>query len=367
MAPERNNRKNSTTTLGGKSRTYEEILAENERLKGTNQDLKREKKELEDESVKLKAEIRDLNDDVINSLAAERDEQVEAKFQYMDKLEAAQKRIHELEEEQSRSKGVLNTLTLADATKHDCSDTTRSEEPVTEPKEERDKGDVLSKVVTEVKTIPKNENLATTPESLPVPCDSGIGMDINPFKEYIDDKIESLIDDKLNKRLGDVKPVEENHKTSVTGQKSVDVWNKRECNLIIHGLEETGSKTTDEKKVTDLINAVNDQCAPTIMYRLGVKAMNKSRPIMVHLRSEEEKDDILSKLWRLKYTRSTNEKISITHDYTVEERGLIREMVDEAKRRNLSGNIDGKQDFLWKVRGTPKTKMQIVKIRINRS
>ena len=88
---------------------------------------------------------------------------------------------------------------------------------------------------------------------------------------------------------------------------------------------------------------------------------------MVHLRSEEEKDDILSKLWRLKYTRSTNEKISITHDYTVEERALIREMVDEAKRRNLSGNTDGKQDFLWKVRGTPKTRMQIVKIGINRS
>ena len=103
------------------------------------------------------------------------------------------------------------------------------------------------------------------------------------------------------------------------------------------------------------------------MYRLGVKAMNKSRPIMVHLRSEEEKDDILSKLWRLKYARSTNEKISITHDYTVEERALIREMVDEAKRRNLSGNTDGKQDFLWKVRGTPKTRMQIVKIGINRS
>ena len=156
MAPERNNRKNATTILGGKSRTYEEILAENERLRGTNKDLKREKKELEDESAKLKAEIRDLNDDVINSLAAERDEQVEAKFQYMDKLKAAQKRILELEEEQSRSKGVLNTLTLADATKHDCSDTTRSEEPVTEPKDERDKGDVLSKVVSEVKTIPKN-------------------------------------------------------------------------------------------------------------------------------------------------------------------------------------------------------------------
>ena len=334
------NKKNQdipANALCRKSRTYEDISTENASLRGKVNELMHVVKQMEEERAQLKKEIFDLNDDVINSLVSERDEILERKLEYMDKLKESQRRVKDLEEERDKAK-LLPTEEM------------EAETP---------------------RASPKQECVVATPSELPpASCDSGIGMDLDSFKEYMDTKIDSLIDVKLNKRLaGHVKLEQESYKSNnitndVTDQEPVS--DERECNIIIHGLEETGCKTADQKKVQDIFNAVNVQCGPRTLYRLGIKDESKIRPVMVHLQSKEEKYDILSKLWRLKYARSTNERISITHDYTLEERRLIKGTVDEAKRRNLNENNDGKQDFLWKVRGTPKTKLRIVKIRISR-
>ena len=50
-------------------------------------------------------------------------------------------------------------------------------------------------------------------------------------------------------------------------------------------------------------------------------------------------------------------KISITEDYTQEERREIKRWVDEAKERTKR-----EVGYEWKVRGTPRTKLRLVKI-----
>ena len=330
------NRDISTSAPGDKSRTHKEILAENDRLRGTVNELTRIIKEMKEERGKLKNEISNLHDDVINSLVVERDEILESKFLYMDKLKESQRRIQEMEEERDKPNAKMDTVTQGNIPKQDCVVATASEIPA-------------------------------------AACDSGIGMDLDSFKQHIERKIDSLIDVKLNERLAghiNAKQEEDENPEVATNSKTIDetkrkaVSYERESNIIIHGLEETDCNTSDENKVQDIFNKINVKCKPRMLYRLGIKGEGKNRPLMVHLQSKEEKDDVLLKLWRLKYARRKNERISITHDYTLEERKLIKKLVEESKRRNMNENNKETNDFVWKVRGTPKTRMRIVKIRM---
>ena len=84
------------------------------------------------------------------------------------------------------------------------------------------------------------------------------------------------------------------------------------------------------------------------------------------MESKEEKDKFMSQLGKLKYAGAEYKKISVTDDYSVEERDEIRRWVTLAKRKNETedGENKGKKNYAWKVRGTPKTGMRIVKIRV---
>ena len=68
----------------------------------------------------------------------------------------------------------------------------------------------------------------------------------------------------------------------------------------------------------------------------------------------------MSSLWRLKNGPEKFRKISITDDYTQEERREIKRWVDEAKRRTQE--ID--DGYVWKVRGSPRSKLRLVNMRI---
>ena len=80
------------------------------------------------------------------------------------------------------------------------------------------------------------------------------------------------------------------------------------------------------------------------------------------MESIADKDIIMAKLWKLKYATNL-EKVSITDDYTLEERRSIREMVDEGKRRNENDRKNGGgNDYAWKLRGNPRRGMQLVRV-----
>ena len=52
-------------------------------------------------------------------------------------------------------------------------------------------------------------------------------------------------------------------------------------------------------------------------------------------------------------------KVSITNDLTLEERRMIKEHVQEANKRNTEES----KEFKWKVRGSPKDGLKIIRIR----
>ena len=125
-------------------------------------------------------------------------------------------------------------------------------------------------------------------------------------------------------------------------------------------MTEDNINTSDKDKVRDILDAINIESEPVTMFRLGIKEQNKKRPLLVRMHSKDEKKTILTNLSRLKYaTRKYDERISITPDYTPEERKMIKELVKDARRRNTN---EAKEEYLWKVRG-----FQVVKIYTSRA
>ena len=118
------------------------------------------------------------------------------------------------------------------------------------------------------------------------------------------------------------------------------------------------------KNLFDIVEM--EHTGPTIMHRLGSKKEDRLRPMKIVMKSKSEKSEFLSKLWKLKDANIVYKRIRVTEDYTWEERQEIRRWVNMANERNENENNEneGKTNYAWKVRGTPKTGMRIVKIRV---
>ena len=131
----------------------------------------------------------------------------------------------------------------------------------------------------------------------------------------------------------------------------------RELNIIVHGLKEDGTDP-GVKEVFDTLKI--KQHPGTSTDRKGTKSEDKIQPVRITMESYEEKQKFMSSLWRLKNGPEKLRKISITDDYTQEERREIKRWVDEAKRRTQEVD-DG---YVWKVRGSPRSKLRLVNMRI---
>ena len=65
----------------------------------------------------------------------------------------------------------------------------------------------------------------------------------------------------------------------------------------------------------------------------------------------------MSNLNKLRNADMALRGISVRDDYTQEEKKLIRAMNEEARKKNEAENVS-----LWKVRGTPKNGLRVVKV-----
>ena len=100
---------------------------------------------------------------------------------------------------------------------------------------------------------------------------------------------------------------------------------------------------------------------PSIAHRLGRKKEHQARPIKIVMESRSHKAEFMSKLSNLKYAGPVYNKARVTDDHSWEERQEIRRWVKMAKEKNEK---DGEMtNYLWKVRGTPKSGLRIVQIR----
>lgn len=122
---------------------------------------------------------------------------------------------------------------------------------------------------------------------------------------------------------------------------------ERCCNIIIHGIEESKD---DEVFVKHLLQKVDEYAIPKNITRIG-RSENKRKPMKVVMRNEADKNSIMNNLRRLKGIVEYR-GISITEDYTLSERNMIREYAEKAKERNQLEPEESQ--YIWRLRGTPK-------------
>ena len=91
--------------------------------------------------------------------------------------------------------------------------------------------------------------------------------------------------------------------------------------------------------------------------RLGAFADNRIRPVKLIMESAEDKEQVQSRLINLKGAEEIYRKVSVRDDYTLKERELVKDMVKKANERNTAEETNA-----WKVRGTPKNGLRLVKI-----
>ena len=74
--------------------------------------------------------------------------------------------------------------------------------------------------------------------------------------------------------------------------------------------------------------------------------------------SLNEKQIVMSSLAKLKNATEKFKKISITDDYTFGERQTIKNKVTEARNKTES---EGEGNYIWRVRGSPKNGLRLVR------
>ena len=136
---------------------------------------------------------------------------------------------------------------------------------------------------------------------------------------------------------------------------------KRSANLIIYGISETttegNSKENDQNFVASLLDKIGVAQRPKQLFRLGKQTEGRARPVKLVMENDEDKATIMARLGNLKNAEDAFRKVSIRDDYTLEEREMVRDFVKKAEAKNAAENTQE-----WKVRGTPKTGLRLVKI-----
>ena len=135
----------------------------------------------------------------------------------------------------------------------------------------------------------------------------------------------------------------------------------RARNIIIHGFPECAESPDNQNEVdagliTQLMNILGSGVTPNSICRLGRKTNISDgrpvkRPIKLTMVTSNDKQSFMNNLGRLKNAPDNFKRISITDDYTQEERNSIKAKVDEAK--NMT-ETQGEGKYIWRVRGTPK-------------
>ena len=138
----------------------------------------------------------------------------------------------------------------------------------------------------------------------------------------------------------------------------------REKNIIIKGkqeVDEMDDKAFLESLIKELcIGAVH----PTSVMRIGTKVEGRNRPIKVIFKSTDEKYKLLNNLKNLK-GKELYKTISVTHDYTFNEREVLNNFLLQAKEKNELDTTENK-DYKWKVWGSPKNRLFLKKVKMSK-
>ena len=125
---------------------------------------------------------------------------------------------------------------------------------------------------------------------------------------------------------------------------------RRSSNIVIHVIPENSSVTKDKKWVNNLKNDLHTRVEIKSVSRIGVAKNDKKRPIMVVLKSEDDKQKFLSNL-KVLHGIDKYKGVTISEDLTQEQRKNVKDLSQEAMRRN---NEEKSSSSVWRVRGSSK-------------
>lgn len=118
---------------------------------------------------------------------------------------------------------------------------------------------------------------------------------------------------------------------------------KRRNNVILYRVPESNSAVPDERNCADLAfvhDFCNDALKVTIasgdierMFRIGQKADDKTRPLLVRFANEAKKAAVFSHLKELKTAAEHFKGVSVAHDLTPLQREQVKRVYQEAKER----------------------------------
>ena len=134
---------------------------------------------------------------------------------------------------------------------------------------------------------------------------------------------------------------------------------RRAKNVIIHGLPEQPTKD-DNAWAADLVNDTQAPVNIKRVIRLGKAADPKKHPLLISLKTEEERVKLLGNLSALK-DLDRYKGISVTEDLTPEERKVHKELSIEANERNTVENLTNE---IWRVRGSSKNGFYLKKVKL---
>ena len=143
---------------------------------------------------------------------------------------------------------------------------------------------------------------------------------------------------------------------------------RRASNIIVHGLNEHQDNSSDNREydsnlIKTLFSDIGLNTDFKSIYRLGKRsgdASTQRRPLKITMINESDKDRVLASLSNLK-GKDDYIGVSITEDYSLKERELIKSFSQKAKDANE--NEDGDSQFIWRVRGTPKNGLFLKKFK----
>ena len=299
-------------------------------------------------------ELTNLDEDWISILITERDEQCESKKRCMQQLEECKQKIKVMEDERA----------LVEMQ----SGTTKNENNVIE---DRDNLKIATKEDAQISTTEKpdevceettriQDNTKGTTTGKLINADSGLEIDfINDIKHELHQSMETMIDEKIGKITTDIKKSCSSFNSFTTRTINIaETGRTRDQNIIIHGINE-GNRDDREyiRKLFDILQM--DHTGPLMVHRLGIKNRNKQRPLHVTMKTIEEKGELMSRLGLLRGAEDEFKKISVTEDYTVAEREEIKRWVTMANEKTKDETLG----YVWKVRGSPKTGMRLIRIK----
>ena len=196
----------------------------------------------------------------------------------------------------------------------------------------------------------------------------GIQTDVaNVKQQATDNKLSiSTVKEEVKEVMDRLEKIEETAPER-SGQDAIDEINAREAkknNVIIHGIAEPEDEDNVEKKKKDeefiqklfksLDKSFSDTKKIKFVTRLGEKRTN-NRPILVGLRRQDDKEQILGSCWKL--ANSEYEDISIAPDLTKKQRANdSTQRKEQIKRNSELSDEDKAKNLEWKLVGLPGQK-----------